>query len=52
MRRVKIWKDEQGKSGAELQEKYFWAIKFSTQLLISVWKLGRWCELTSLSSTA
>jgi hypothetical protein len=41
-----------GKSWAELQEKYFCTIKFSTQLLISVWKIGAHWQLTSLASTS
>jgi hypothetical protein len=48
---VKSWDDAAGKRWAELREKYFWTIKFSTQLLISVWKIGPHCQLTSLPST-
>jgi len=42
---------QQGKSDAEPYKKYFCTIKFSTQLLISVWKIWSRQELTSLSST-
>ena len=36
---------------AELDKIYFCKIKFSTQVLISVWKIEPRCQLTSLSST-
>jgi hypothetical protein len=39
-------------SYAELDEQYFCEIKFSTQVLISVWKIGSRSQLTALSSTA
>jgi hypothetical protein len=48
---VKIRKEAQGNIHAELSRIYFCMIKFSTQMLISVWKIALGCELTSLSST-
>jgi hypothetical protein len=48
---VKIREGAPGKSDAELHKKYFCTIKFSTQVLISVWKIGSRQGLTSLSST-
>jgi hypothetical protein len=41
-----------GTRDAELREKYFSKIKFSTQVLISMWKMGSHSRLTALSSTA
>jgi hypothetical protein len=48
---VKILRRE-GTHRAEPNEKYFCQIKFSTQVLISVWKIGSRSLLTALSSTA
>jgi hypothetical protein len=41
-----------GTHHAELAEKYFCQIKFSTHVLISVWKIGSRSLLTALSSMA
>jgi hypothetical protein len=47
---VKIRKEAQGKNYAELSRIYFCMIKFSTQMLISMWKIASGCQLTSLAS--
>jgi hypothetical protein len=49
---VKTWGACGSTNHAELEEKYFCKIKFSTQVLISVWKIGARKWLTALSSTA
>lgn len=43
--------DDKGTSCAELVKIYFCTVKFSTQVLISVWKIGSRDPLTSPSST-
>ena len=40
-----------GNIHAELSRIYFCMIKFSTQMLKSVWKIASGCQLTSLAST-
>jgi hypothetical protein len=40
-----------GKNRAELRIKYFSSVKISTQVLISVWKIGPRIGVTALSST-
>jgi len=48
---VKIREVRQGNRCTELDGKYFCKIKFSTQVLISVWKIVSHCQLTALAST-
>jgi len=51
---IGVWRRSKRKGGtnyAELDKIYFCTVKFSTQVLISVWKIGSPCPLTSLSST-
>ena len=45
-------KRPRSKTKAEFHEKYFWGIKISTQVLISLWKSLARAELTSHSSTS